>query len=93
MKNNKRKTNNNHKNKDQSWYKNQIKSNSKGWNWKKKFKKNYIAIKSLRTKFNIIRNNMIFLNFLQLSEINTALVFDWDRLDEDKVNKKRYIFI
>jgi len=93
LKNNKRKTNNNHKNKDQSWYKNQIKSNSKGWNWKKKFKINYIAIKSLRTKFNIIRNNMIFLNFLQLSEINTALVFDWDRLDEDKVNKKRYIFI
>ena len=60
---------------------------------KKKFKINYIAIKSLRTKFNIIRNNMIFLNFLQLSEINTALVFDWDRLDKDKVNKKRYIFI
>jgi hypothetical protein len=28
--------NNNHKNKNQSWYKNQIKSNSNGWNWKKK---------------------------------------------------------
>jgi CRISPR/Cas system-associated exonuclease Cas4 (RecB family) len=28
--------NNNYKNRDQSWYKNQIKSNFKGWNWKKK---------------------------------------------------------
>jgi hypothetical protein len=42
------------KNKDQSWYKNQIKSNSKGWNFLKKIKTKYIAIKRLRTKFDII---------------------------------------
>jgi hypothetical protein len=40
------KVNNNHKNEDQSWYKNQIKSNSKIK--EKKFKIKYIAIKSLR---------------------------------------------
>ena len=32
-----------------------IKSNSKGWNWKKYIQnKIYLAIKSLRTKFDII---------------------------------------
>ena len=31
-----RKANNNHKNKNENWYKNQIKSNYNGWNWKKK---------------------------------------------------------
>jgi hypothetical protein len=35
-----KKTNNNHKNEDQSWYKNKIKSNFNGWNWKKKSKQN-----------------------------------------------------
>jgi len=54
IKNDKRKANNNYKNKDQDWYKNQIKSNSKGWNWKKKIKTKYITIKSLRIKFDII---------------------------------------
>ena len=50
-----KKINNNDKNKDQNWYKNQIKLNYKGWNLKKKrFKIKYIAIKSLRTKFDII---------------------------------------
>jgi len=39
-KNNERKANNNNKNKDLSWYKNQIKSNFKGWIWKKKSKQN-----------------------------------------------------
>jgi hypothetical protein len=41
-------------NQDQSWYKNLIKSNSKGWNWKK-IKTKYIAIKKLKTKFDIIK--------------------------------------
>ena len=30
------------KTRTKSWYKNQIKSNSKGWNWKKNKKKIYI---------------------------------------------------
>ena len=35
---------------------------------KKRFKTKYIAIKSLRTKFDVTRNNMIFLIFSQLLE-------------------------
>jgi hypothetical protein len=38
----KKKANNNKKNEDQNWYKNQIKSNSKGWNWKEKYSKQNI---------------------------------------------------
>jgi hypothetical protein len=38
-KNDKRKTNNNQKHENQNWYKNQIKSNSEGQNWKKLLKK------------------------------------------------------
>jgi hypothetical protein len=35
----KNKINSNKKNKDQVWYKNKMKLNDEGWNWKKKLKK------------------------------------------------------
>jgi hypothetical protein len=52
---------NNKKNKEQSWYKNQILKN--------KIKKTtYITTKRLMIKFNIIKYSKIFLNILQLVE-------------------------
>jgi hypothetical protein len=47
------KVNNNHKNKDQSWYKNQINQILRD-EIEKKIKTKYTTIKSLRTKFDII---------------------------------------
>jgi len=52
LKNDKRKTNNNYKNEDQNKYKNQILRDEIE---KKIFKTKYIAIKSLRIKFNVTR--------------------------------------
>jgi len=56
LKNDKGKANNNYKNKDQNYIAIE-KLNSKGWNWKTNIQNNiyiYIAIKSLRIKFDII---------------------------------------